>query len=674
MCGIGGFLECGRLSCSKTRAQLAAMANALAHRGPDDEGLWLAPDDGIALCHRRLSILDLTPLGHQPMTSASGCYTITFNGEIYNHAELRIDLIRHGHLFRGGSDTEVLLAAIEQWGVIGALERCRGMFAFAVWDTVERELWLARDRFGEKPLYYGELRGESGNVLVFGSELKALRRHDAWDVDIDRDALALYLSHDFIPAPRTIFKQVRKVRPGCVMRVHARRGALVMSEHEYWQPSVIAADAEPNTNELLDGVHDAIAEAIRMQMVADVPVGAFLSGGIDSSLVVAMMQKASRQPVRTFTIGFEDEAFNEAPFARRVAEHLHTEHTELIVTPRDAMAVIPNLPRMYDEPFADSSQIPTSLVCSLARHDVTVALSGDGGDELFGGYSRYREARDRWRGLQQAPAALRSSAAHALERTPDWALNAVTAPLLAVARLRGQQQVADRIQERAYIWGARTLPELYEAMTSYWQPGNRFVIGASRSQTQTDGAAARSSELDPLAHMMHADTCRYLPDDILVKVDRASMAVSLETRVPFLDLGVARAAWRISSGLHLRDGQGKWVLRELLQRYVPRELFVRPKKGFAVPVGRWIRKELKDWATALLDPVRMRREGYFETPLIERRWQQHLRGKMNWQAHLWGVLMFQAWLEDFNRQPATRAASARHDGSPSRAVVVPSHP
>jgi asparagine synthase (glutamine-hydrolysing) len=657
MCGIGGFLQNGPLNAPEARERLRAMGNALAHRGPDDEGVWLDSAAGIGFCHRRLSILDLSPLGHQPMASESRRFTITFNGEIYNHGELRADLASRGHAFRGGSDTEVLLAAIEQWGVTGALTRSRGMFAFGVWDAAERALWLARDRFGEKPLYYGQFRRNGGHVLIFGSELKALRLHDAWSVDVDRDALALYLGNDFIPAPYTIFKQVHKVRPGCALRIEMAHGAVTTKEHEYWQPSFTAPENRKlNPNELVEDVHSALEEAIRLQMVADVPVGAFLSGGIDSSLVVAMMQRASHRPVRTFSIGFVEEEFNEAPYARAVANHLHTQHTELIVTPNETAAAIPTLPQMYDEPFADSSQIPTSLVCALARRDVTVALSGDGGDELFGGYTRYFEVRDRWRGIQRAPAALRAGA-RALAVMPDWAVSALTAPMRALSRLRGRQQVADRIQERAYAWGARSLPALYEAMTTYWQPANRFVIGATQIARSPNGIA-HASGLDPLAHMMHEDTLCYLPDDILVKVDRAAMAVSLETRVPLLDHGVAEAAWRVPSSVHMRDGRGKWVLRQLLERYVPGELFNRPKKGFGVPIARWLQSELKPWASALLDPARMHREGYFEVPLIQRRWQQHLRGEMNWAGHLWCVLSFQAWLDVFQREPARERAAA----------------
>jgi asparagine synthase (glutamine-hydrolysing) len=662
MCGIGGFLQAGGSPAEPARANLGAMAAALAHRGPDGEGFWVDAAAGIGLCHRRLAIVELSPLGAQPMRSASARFTITFNGEIYNYRALRAELSQRGFSFRGGSDTEVLLAAIEQWGITGALQRSRGMFALGVWDAHERTLWLARDCFGEKPLYYGDF----GGVCVFGSELKALRRHSAWRADIDRDALALLLRYDFIPAPHTIFDRVRKVRPGCVLQVRADGHALHFKEHRYWHPSAVVAPGESTdtaAEAALERVGAALEDSIRLQMVADVPVGAFLSGGIDSSLIVALMQRASSQPVRTFSIGFEEEAFNEAPFASRVAAHLGTRHTELIVTSRDALEVIPHLARIYDEPFADSSQIPTLLVSKLARRDVTVALSGDAGDELFGGYARYLEVRHRWRKLQRAPAALRGHVAGVLRSLPHWALG----PPRTLFRLAGRQQVADRMQERANVWGARSLPELYEAMTSFWQPAARFVIGAR--QTFPDAASDPMEGADPVAHMMYTDTVRYLPDDILVKVDRAAMSVSLETRVPLLDTEVAAAAWSIPTSIHLRDGRGKWVLRRLLERHVPRELFERPKSGFAIPLERWLRGELKDWASSLLSGSRLRQEGYFTPAPIERRWRQHLRGEMNWSFHLWGVLMFQSWLEDFKR---AHAADASMDASrPAAAMVRP---
>lgn len=646
----GGFAP------ERAREELAAMTGALRHRGPDGDGFWVDAAAAVALGHRRLAIIDLSPLGAQPMHSASGRFTITFNGEIYNFRALRAELGALGARFRGGSDTEVLLAAIEEWGVIRALERSRGMFAFGLWDAAERVLWLARDRFGEKPLYYGEL----GDTLLFGSELKALRAHSRWRGEIAPEALALLLQHQWIPAPHSVFRGIRKLMPGCALAIRARAGGFHLEERRYFEPAAIAARAAPGPQEeaeLIEQVSAALAESVRLQRVADVPVGAFLSGGIDSSLVVAEMQRASSQPVRTFSIGFEDAAFDESPYAREVAAHLGTLHTDLTVTANDAMEVIPTLPRMYDEPFADPSQIPTALVSALARRDVTVSLSGDGGDELFGGYVRYLEVPERWRRLQRPSGAWLRAAARAVAALPAGVL----APLVPPLRLAsgGRTRSAQRMKERAYSWTAACFPDLYEAETACWQPGERFVIGAGA------GAGARFAnqrtprcapqDADPLAHMMYTDTRRYLPDDILVKVDRAAMAVSLETRVPLLDVGVAQAAWRIPAAMHMRDGRGKWVLRQLLERHVPREMFERPKRGFAVPIGQWLRGELRDWTQALLAPARLRREGYLCAPEITRRWRQHASGRADWSNHLWTVLMFQAWLEDFASSPATQS-------------------
>ena len=525
------------------------------------------------------------------------------------------------------------------------------MFAFGVWDQRERTLWLARDRFGEKPLYYAQFGASAddgerlGPQVAFASELKALRQHGTWNGEVDRNALALYLRHGFIPAPHTIFKQARKVPPGCALEVRVTDGVLRVREHNYWHLKTDnaggASPAEDEIPALLDHVHDALSSAVRRQMVADVPLGAFLSGGIDSSLIVALMQQSSSRPVRTFTIGFDAKEFNEAPHARRVAAHLGTQHTEHIVSPAETLEVIPRLARIYDEPFADSSQVPTYLICALARRDVTVALTGDAGDELFGGYSRYVEALGKWRKMQAAPPALRSGAARALEAMPLWALGAIASSAWVASRMKGRRKVPDRIRERAYVWGASSLPELYRAMMSHWQPPARYVIGATEP-----GLPAHAGSMDGIAHMMYADTCEYLPDDILVKVDRAAMSVSLETRVPLLDVGVAELAWRIPTQVHLRDGRGKWVLRQLLARYLPTEMFERPKQGFAIPIVSWLRHELKDWAADLLDPARLRREGYFEVEPVQRRWRQHLTGAMNWSTHLWAILMFQAWLDE----------------------------
>jgi asparagine synthase (glutamine-hydrolysing) len=665
VCGIAGFLS-GGLSADGACEDLAAMGAALRHRGPDDAGTWMDLQAGVGLCHRRLSIIDLSPLGAQPMRSAGGRFIISFNGEIYNFRALRAELGSCGVRWRGGSDTEVLLAAIETWGLPRALARSRGMFAFALWDVLDRVLWLARDRFGEKPLYYGEV----GDTFLFGSELKALRAHSRWRGEVDRDALALLLRRGYVPAPWSVFRGVRKLMPGCALAVRARAGGFRLEELRYFEPRRTAdtAPAAPREEELVDQVATALDEAVRMQMVADVPVGAFLSGGIDSSLVVARMQRVSSQPVRTFAIGFSEAEFDETPYARRVAEHLGTRHTELRVTPHDALEIIPSLPAIYDEPFADPSQIPTALVARLARSEVTVSLSGDGGDELFGGYLRYLEVPERWRRLERPSGACMRALARAVARLPAGALS----PLVPALRLatRGRTRSAQRLKERAHSWTAGSFAQLYDALTTVWQPAERFVIGAGAVTDAREGTPGRAA-VDPVAHMMDEDTRRYLPDDILVKVDRAAMAVSLETRVPLLDVEVAQAAWRIPTALHMRDGRGKWVLRHLLERDLPRPLFERPKSGFAMPVETWLRGELRDWAEALLEPARLRREGYFLVPEIELRWRQHARGTADWSGHLWAVLMFQAWLEDFGRAAAApRAAPPRARQSPGAPAAM----
>ncbi|MGH8217864.1 MAG: asparagine synthase (glutamine-hydrolyzing) [Steroidobacteraceae bacterium] len=669
MCGIAGFLEARILPPEEAREDLRRMAAVLAHRGPDDEGIWLDAAAGVGLAHRRLSILDLSPLGHQPMLSSSGRSVVSFNGEVYNHAELRAELARRGHTFRGGSDTEVLLAACEEWGVRGALERCRGMFAFALWSAPERMLYLARDRFGEKPLYYALEDGR----LIFGSELKALREHPAFRAEVSRDALALYMRRGYIPSPHSIYRSVRKVRPGCLIAVATDGHALAIRELEYWQPSAVAtlpraragegADAGSEGVERgLDEVLRALKEAVGLQMVADVPVGAFLSGGIDSSLVVSLMQRAGSRPVKTFSIGFAEREFDEAPFARAIARHLGTDHTELTVTPRDALAVIPRLAEVYDEPFADASQIPTMLLCRLARRHVTVSLSGDGGDELFGGYGRYFDVRRRWSRMRRVPRQLRRGAARLIDLAPLSALDLAARPA-GLLGVRNGRALPDQLQRRAAQWCARTLPEYYHLVGSFWAAPGELVRGAR----EPHDAASRPEDWPPqasdIAHMMYVDTRLYMPDDVLVKVDRAAMAVALETRVPLLDPRVAEAAWRIPLDVHLQDGRGKWVLRQLLERHVPRALFERPKMGFGVPIGRWLKGELREWAGDLIAPARLKREGYFEPALIERCWRQHQQGAADWSTRLWIVLMFQSWLEESSRprRAEAQAESRRYD-------------
>ncbi|WP_129645580.1 asparagine synthase (glutamine-hydrolyzing) [Peristeroidobacter agariperforans] len=639
MCGIAGVL---RASGFRNEAELAAlrqMAARIAHRGPDDAGVWTDPDAGIGLAHRRLSILDLSALGHQPMVSASGRYVISYNGEIYNFGELRAELIALGQSFKGHSDTEVMLGAIDAWGPESAIRRATGMFAIALWDRKERALTLARDRLGEKPVYYAVC----GNVLLFGSELKALRAHPAWRGQIDRRGLALLLKHNYIPAPHTIYDTARKLAPGCMLKVTLSGERLSLHESFYWDAKSAVAEAVSHrlltAEEAIDETERAIRLAVEKQLVADVPVGAFLSGGIDSSLIVANMQKCSALPTRTFTIGFEEEQFNEAPFAREIATHLGTQHTELILTPRDILQTVPRITEIYDEPFADSSQLPTFLVSQLARQSVTVSLSGDGGDELFAGYDRFSHALARWKSVQAMPRSVRAAAAGAIDSLSEESLDAILQGLATVVpSWRKKRALPSRLRTNARFWRARSVDDIFEELISYWSSPPVNGIAADWPQRVVTPAG-----LDDMQRMMFTDMCRYLPDDILVKVDRAAMAVSLETRVPLLDPKVVETAWRIPTAIHRRDGRGKWVLRQLLARHVPEALFDRPKRGFAVPIPQWLRTDLRDWAEDLLDTKAIAAGGYFDPSIIEKRWREHLRGDMDWSFHLWGVLMFQAW-------------------------------
>ncbi len=678
MCGIAGFID---TPCDKAEAELRAtvlgMADALRHRGPDDGGAWVDAAAGVALGHRRLAVIDLSPEGRQPMPSACGRYVIVFNGEIYNFADLRRELAGLGHRFRGHSDTEVMLAAISRWGVEPAVERFNGMFAFALWDRRERRLVLARDRLGEKPLYYGW----TGGVFLFGSELKALRAHPAFRGEVDRDALALYLRHNYIPTPYAIYKGVFKLPPGTMLTVDPRNAGAVPEPKPYWSARAAAERgvAEPypwSEAEAADELDGRLREAVRLRMVADVPLGAFLSGGIDSSTVVALMQAQSGRPVKTFSIGFREAGYDEAEHARAVARHLGTDHTELYVTPEEAMAVIPRLPALYDEPFSDSSQIPTFLVSELARRHVTVSLSGDGGDELFGGYGRYLLCRDLWRRIGWLPAAGRRAVAAALAavagwmpavgprgaapRVPDGARPAPRVPDGAfvrpdrlLSRYGRPGRVGDKLRKLAEVLAADSPEALYRRLVSHWKAPDRVVPGAVEPPTALTDRRRWADVPELVARLMYLDTISYLPDDILVKVDRASMGVSLEARVPLLDHRLVEFAWRLPLAMKIRDGQGKWLLRQVLYRYVPKELVDRPKMGFGVPIGAWLRGPLRDWAESLLDERRLRQEGYFDPRPIREKWMEHLSGKHDWQYYLWDILMFQAWLEEERgRRPA----------------------
>lgn len=644
------------------------MADAIHHRGPDDAGQWSDPDAGIGLAHRRLSILDLSPAGHQPMHSLSGRFVILFNGEIYNHLDVRKELENSGRRsichWRGHSDTETLLSGLDAWGIKETLRRSVGMFAMAIWDRDERTLTLARDRMGEKPLYYGWNRG----VFLFGSELKALRAFPGFNSEINRDAITLLLRHNCIPTPYSIFRGVFKLWPGAMLSL--RHGAATSCPWEldsppfepfqnnditlswYWSSKEVAekCQSHPFTgteSEAVVELERVLTEAVQAQQISDVPLGAFLSGGVDSSIIVALMQARADRPVKTFTIGFHEAGYNEAIHAKEVARHLGTDHTELYVTANEAQAVIPRLPAMYDEPFADSSQIPTFLVAQMARQQVTVSLSGDAGDELFGGYNRYLQMHNLWRKIGWLPVGSRQVIATGITAlsSAGWDnLYTLLEPLLP-NRLR-MMNAGDKAHKLAEILLADTPEEIYHRLTSHWKLPADVVVGASEPLTTLTDRRLWVQLPFLEQRMMYLDSISYLPDDILVKVDRAAMAVSLETRVPFLDHRVVKFAWRLPLSLKIRNGQGKWILRQVLYNHVPKELIERPKQGFGVPIDSWLRGPLRDWTEELLNEKRLRREGFFRPEPIRQKWQEHLSGARNWQYYLWDVLMFQSWLEN----------------------------
>jgi asparagine synthase (glutamine-hydrolysing) len=578
------------------------------------------------------------------MTSVDGRYTTVFNGEIYNYREIRRDLKGLGFSFRGTSDTEVILSAAVQWGIEETLRRMSGMFALAIWDKTASRLYLARDRMGEKPLYYGW----SGGVFLFGSELKALRAHPRWQGVVNRNALTLLLRHGYVPAPHSIYEGIKKLRPGTVVVFDGTHRDGV--ESAYWsaRDHIIPGGERATLSDAaaVSALDEMLHTVIRQQMISDVPLGAFLSGGVDSSTIVGIMQSLSSQPVRTFTIGFEENAFNEAVHAKAVARHIGTDHTELYVTPNETLNTIPNLPGMYDEPFADSSQVPTFLVAQLARRHVTVSLSGDGGDELFGGYPRYSIAKGIWNLLGWMPRSMRYGVGHALESASPEQWDLMVRKFRAVLP-RGIREHAsgDRAHKLAAYLRAASSDDLYVGLVSQWQSPNDLVVGGKEPPTPLTSDQSGREHWDLLTRLMYLDMISYLPDDILVKVDRATMAVSLESRAPFLDHRVVELALGLPLSVKFRDGQSKWILRRVLEKYVPPSLFERPKMGFGIPLDRWLRGPLREWAGDLLAPARLRREGYLRPEQITEKWNEHQSGTRNWQHLLWSVLMFQAWLE-----------------------------
>ena len=630
MCGVAGFWQPGSTDDGAIlRARAGAMADTLVHRGPDDAGTWAEASRGIAFGHRRLSIIDLSREGAQPMKSASGRYVLAFNGEIYNYRELRreIESASTEVSWRGNSDTEVMLAAIERWGVERALTRLQGMFALCIWDGIENVLHLARDRVGEKPLYYGW----ANRVLLFGSELKALARHPAWQGEIDRDAVLQFMRLAYVPAPRSIYRGIGKLLPGTLasFALDSLRAGEPPRLVRYWSLEQAAYEAldHPVSDEraAVDELEFLLRQAVRRQMVADVPLGAFLSGGVDSSTVVALMQAQSLDPVRTFCIGFRESHFDEAIHARAVANHLGTDHHEIYVSAEDALEVVPQLPRMYDEPFGDSSQIPTHLVARLARQQVTVSLSGDGGDELFCGYERYRLANR----VRLAASALPPGAA---------------AMLGAIQRIIPPGPFAIRVQKLTRALRSGTEEGIYRELISQWSDPAALVTHPPAHDAGLNWEA-EGRLTDFASRMMFHDTKTYLPDDILVKLDRAAMAVGLETRVPLLDHRVVEFSWRLPAAMKCRRGISKWALRQVLYRYVPRKLIERPKMGFGIPIHSWLRGPMREWAGGLLAEDRLLREGLLNPRAVRVRWQEFLEGRGNWQYGLWNVLMLQAWLE-----------------------------
>jgi asparagine synthase (glutamine-hydrolysing) len=639
MCGFSGFLYRDNFP-AHAQSILNAMGKAIANRGPDSQDVWFDAETGIGLSHRRLAIVDLSPAGHQPMKSATGRYVIAFNGEIYNHLTIRAELDQlSARQWRGHSDTETLLAGIEAWGLKKTLEKSVGMFALALWDTQTAELQLARDRFGEKPLYYGWNNG----VFLFGSELKSFRAHPDFSPLIDRDALCLYLRHNYVPAPYSIYQGIAKLLPATIASLKA--GQTDVELEQYWDAKAVMA-AAPKHNQTdesrMETLEQLLKQAVGDQMMADVPLGAFLSGGVDSSLIVALMQLQSDKPIKTFSIGFHEKEFNEAEHAKAVANHLGTEHTELYVSSDDALKLVSKMAEVYDEPFADSSQLPTYLVSQMAKQHVTVSLSGDAGDEVFCGYNRYRLTDMTWHKLAKIPVFARKLAAKLLVSVPVGVWNKLNAVLPSRFKM---SNLGDKLHKAADVLSSATVDELYYGLISHWKNPAAVVLGGKEARTLLNTREQNQRFQDNIPRMMALDTLSYLPDDILVKVDRAAMAVSLETRVPFLDHRVFEYAWSMPQHLKMNNGTTKVCLRDILYKYVPQRLIERPKAGFAVPVADWLRGPLKIWAEQLLQPERLAREGFFDPEQITTLWQEHQSGKRNWQYHLWDILMFQSWYE-----------------------------
>lgn len=640
MCGIAGIcLFGGSKAATDIQPTIDRMTDALEHRGPDSRGTWVDSDRRVGLGHRRLAIRDLSPTGHQPMVSRCGRFVIVYNGEVYSHHEIAAHLNAAGRALRGTSDTEVILEACALWGVEHTVKRLIGMFAFALFDRQTGELVLVRDRLGIKPVYWAKF----DNLFIFGSELKALRATSGWQARIDRNALSAFMRHNYIPAPHSIYQGVFKLEPGTLLKL---RPDGVSTIERYWDlrriiEVGIASPPPANDADMIEQLDHLLADAVKRRMVADVPLGTLLSGGIDSSLVTALMAEQSDRPIKTFSIGFQEKEFNEAPYAREIAKHLGTQHTELYAEPRHALEMVEKLPYWYDEPFADSSQIPTALVCELTKQHVTVVLSGDGGDELFTGYNRYAIGLEAWNKADIAPYAVRKLLARALLSQPESRLDSLGR--LLPARWQ-RNSLGNTLHKFANAILLDDPDAMYRRMLSHWNEPDNLVLGGHEPKGILWDRSVAKTIPDFLDRMQFLDTVTYLPDDILTKVDRASMSVALEARVPLLDHRVVELAWRMPQHLKIRDGQTKWPLRQILFKRVPRQLIERPKMGFGVPFDQWLRGPLKAWAEALLDPVRLKQQGLLDPEPIRARWQAHLEGQ-NWGYPLWNILMAQAWIE-----------------------------
>ncbi len=643
MCGITGFWNGKGIALGEAHELLGDMCHRMELRGPDDEGIWAEPTLGVGMGFRRLAIVDLTPLGHQPMRSESERFTITFNGEIYNAPEIREELLKTGHTFRGHSDTEVMLAAMEEWGVRRATERFNGMFAYAVWDAKERRLTLGRDHVGIKPLYYGWV----GSSFVYSSEIKPLHAYPEfrkYGTELDAESVQDFLIYGYIPAPNAIFKALHKLPPGHILELNAATERA--NPVPFWSLRDVVNTGRRSMfrgseREAVSALESLLSSSVKMQMLSDVPLGAFLSGGIDSSTVVALMQAQSSKPVKTFTIGFKEAKYNEADAAAIVAKHLGTDHTELIVTPQESQSVIKLLPDMYDEPFADASQIPTFLVSRLARQSVTVSLSGDGGDELFGGYQRYLFSQKLWGYIGKLPFGVRRSIHNWIVKQDVATLDRRFKPFSSLGKLSGKEgPIGHKLKKLAPFLIVKA-PEDFAYATAKVQRADDLLRGFHEPARGTEIGDVDVANF--IERMMVYDTLSYLHDDILTKVDRASMGVSLESRVPILDHRIVEFAWTLPFHLKVRDGRGKWILRQVFQKHLPAELLERPKSGFAIPVGAWLRTDLRDWAEDLLDSDHLASEGLFDAALVRRRWDEHLTGTYNWDSALWKVLMLQAW-------------------------------